>query len=339
MESKLQIFVSSTFTDLIDERQAAVQAILKSGHIPAGMELFTAGDRSQWDVIQRWITDSDIYILILGGRYGSIEPDSGISYTELEYDFAVGCGKPYFAVVIDPTALEEKVMAHGTSVLETDNPNKLKDFRTKVLSKMSSFYDDTKDVKIAVLETVPQLASEYGIRGWVHATEIPDTKALAEELSKLHAENKKLESKLASATKRIEVGKRNATGDEKEFIELYNLLSTSMVDITKGGTAFGNAKDISDEFSLLILLLTVRDDLMKGVENKLGMSDVEKFTFFVICPKLQTYELVENQKIAGVKYRRYAITKKGTQFLANVDKLQHKSLPKKSPAKKATAEK
>ena len=80
---KLQIFVSSTFIDLIDERQAAVEAILKAGHIPAGMELFTASNQSQWTIIQKWIDESDIYMLILGGRYGSIEPDSGLSYTEL----------------------------------------------------------------------------------------------------------------------------------------------------------------------------------------------------------------------------------------------------------------
>ena len=43
MNKKLQVFVSSTYTDLIEERQAAVQAILDAGHIPAGMELFKLG--------------------------------------------------------------------------------------------------------------------------------------------------------------------------------------------------------------------------------------------------------------------------------------------------------
>ena len=38
MTKKLQVFVSSTYTDLIEERQAAVQAILDASHIPAGME-------------------------------------------------------------------------------------------------------------------------------------------------------------------------------------------------------------------------------------------------------------------------------------------------------------
>ena len=68
---RLQIFVSSTYNDLKVERQAAIEAILSAGHIPAGMELFTSGDESQMKVIEQWIDESDIYLLILGGRYGA----------------------------------------------------------------------------------------------------------------------------------------------------------------------------------------------------------------------------------------------------------------------------
>jgi hypothetical protein len=109
LKRKLQVFISSTFTDLIEERQAAVSAILKAGHIPAGMELFTAGDQSQMTIIKNWIDESDVYMLILGGRYGSIDKISGLSYTELEYDYAVSKNKPLFAVVIRESALEIKV--------------------------------------------------------------------------------------------------------------------------------------------------------------------------------------------------------------------------------------
>ena len=86
VRKRLQVFVSSTFSDLKDERQAAVEAILTAGHIPAGMELFTSGDESQMDVIKQWIEESDVYLLILGGRYGSIEPKTGKSYIQLEYE-------------------------------------------------------------------------------------------------------------------------------------------------------------------------------------------------------------------------------------------------------------
>lgn len=130
MKRRLQVFVSSTFTDLLDERQAAVAAILKSGHIPAGMELFNAGDKSQLDTIKSWIDESDVYMLILGGRYGSVEPVSGKSYTELEFDYAISKGKPVFAVVIAEDALELRVKSAGSSVLELSNPGMLKEFRS-----------------------------------------------------------------------------------------------------------------------------------------------------------------------------------------------------------------
>ena len=77
MNKKLQVFISSTYTDLIEERQAAVEAILDAGHIPAGMELFKAGNDSQLKTIYKWIDESDVYMIILGGRYGSVESKSG----------------------------------------------------------------------------------------------------------------------------------------------------------------------------------------------------------------------------------------------------------------------
>jgi len=67
VKKKLQVFISSTYTDMRAERQAAVEAILRAGHIPAGMELFAAGDESQLETICRWIDDSDVFMLILGG--------------------------------------------------------------------------------------------------------------------------------------------------------------------------------------------------------------------------------------------------------------------------------
>jgi len=294
------------------------------------MELFTAGDKSQWEVIQRWISDSDIYMIILGGRYGSIEPSSGLSYTELEYDFAVSSGKPYFAVVIHEDALEKRIKTFGSSVLEKDNSDKLCSFRAKVLSKMSSFFSDYKDVKLAVLETVPQLAQEYELKGWVRATEVPDTKALADELSRLHTENKELREKLTEQAKQIDKSRSIASASEKEFAELFDLFSSIMVDIKHSKQAFGNASKLPDEVSLLDLAISCKDILMRGVTNQIGISEVESFVFFTLCPRLQTYDIVLNEKVAGVRYRRYAVTKKGTQFFAYLEKMIHKIQPPKT---------
>src|SRR5271157_4997184 len=106
---KLQVFVSSTYSDLVDDRLAAIEAILAAGHIPAAMEQFSPGDETAWEKIQRWVDESDCYILILGGRYGSIEPNSKKGYAQLEYEYALEKKKPFFSLVIDREAFKERV--------------------------------------------------------------------------------------------------------------------------------------------------------------------------------------------------------------------------------------
>jgi hypothetical protein len=92
MDKKYQVFVSSTFRDLADERQTAIRNILDLGHVPAGMELFPAADTEQLTYIKKVIDQCDYYVLIMGGRYGSMD-NAGVSFTEREYDYAVDMGK------------------------------------------------------------------------------------------------------------------------------------------------------------------------------------------------------------------------------------------------------
>src|SRR5215216_6268465 len=103
MASKYQIFVSSTFEDLIEERDAVIKAILEMGHIPVGMEMFSAADEEQWKIIARQIDTTDYYIVIVAHRYGSVT-DEGVSYTEKEYDYAVKQRVPVLGFVIDKQA-------------------------------------------------------------------------------------------------------------------------------------------------------------------------------------------------------------------------------------------
>ena len=193
MKKKLQIFISSTYTDLKEERQAAVSAILRAGHIPAGMELFAAGNISQMETIKWWINDSDIFMLILGGRYGSIEKTTGLSYTELEYDYAVEIGKPFFAVVIEDGFLNKKIKDRGRDALEQDHPNKLKDFKEKVLNKICRTFEDLKDIQLTVQETISDFEHRYDLKGWIHADEI---KKLNIESISFEKEKKTLQDQL-----------------------------------------------------------------------------------------------------------------------------------------------
>jgi hypothetical protein len=195
-DKKLQVFVSSTFTDLVEERQAAVEAVLSSGNIPAGMELFSAGDESQMTVIKRWIDESDVYLLILGGRYGSIEEKTGKSYTHLEYEYALELGKPLFAIVINENALNEKVKQKGISVIEQDNSEKLKQFRNLVLGNLVKFYEDKKDIKIAIHEILSDFVYRKELIGWIRGDNSVNTAKMAEEIMRLTKENSEFREKI-----------------------------------------------------------------------------------------------------------------------------------------------
>jgi hypothetical protein len=85
MDKRYQVFVSSTYIDLQDERAEAIQALLELDCMPAGMELFPAANDQQWNWIKKIIDESDYYIVILAGRYGSVHQEKNISYTEMEY--------------------------------------------------------------------------------------------------------------------------------------------------------------------------------------------------------------------------------------------------------------
>lgn len=88
MEKRYQVFISSTYADLKDERQHVLKTLMEMDCIPAGMEMFPAADEEQWEFIKKIIDDCDYYLLIIGGRYGSLS-EEGISYTEKEFNYAI----------------------------------------------------------------------------------------------------------------------------------------------------------------------------------------------------------------------------------------------------------
>ncbi len=277
------------------------------------MELFTAGDRSQMATIKEWIDESDVYMLILGGRYGSVEKTSGISYTELEYDYAVQEGKPIFAVVITEAALESKIKAGGAAFIERENPKELALFRIKVLGNISSFFEDHKDIKLCVHESLADFAAKRELKGWVSADEVIDTKPLFDEIKKLSEENRSLKETLGSMEKRAatpRVDKTLAAHDE-----LRKILKAIDIKIPASLAEGKEAK-----IDLLNLFYGNKDTLIKGVTNAANSSEAELFFYHNVCPKLQIHGLTLNEKVAGARYRRSSVSALGGAFLAEMEK-------------------
>ncbi len=203
MHKKLQVFISSTYLDMREERQAAVEAVLRAGHIPAGMELFASGDKSQWETITRWIDESDVFLLILGGRYGSIESESKKSYIELEYRYAIDQKKPHFAAVIAKEFLDRKVMSSGSSVIETEHGEKFTEFRAAVMSKMSQSFSDQNSLKLIIFQSLADMAKDEKLVGWVRKNEVLDPKATLETMNHLERENRELTERVSALSSKL----------------------------------------------------------------------------------------------------------------------------------------
>ena len=177
MNKKLQVFISSTHDDLIEERQAAVEAILDAGHIPAGMELFKAG-KSQMKTIRKWIDESDVYMLILGGRYGTIEEESGLSYTELEYRYAFSKNIPIFAIVLDDSFLFNKAASKNKDIIfEKENIDKYESFKEYVKTNIVKFSNNVEQISTIVHSHLNEILNDpdYNLIGWVRGNQINKT--------------------------------------------------------------------------------------------------------------------------------------------------------------------
>ena len=76
MEKKYQVFISSTYEDLKEERKNVIETLLMIDCIPAGMEAFCAADEEQFEYIKKVIDLCDYYVLIIGKRYGSNQKET-----------------------------------------------------------------------------------------------------------------------------------------------------------------------------------------------------------------------------------------------------------------------
>ena len=179
MEKHYQIFISSTFTDLVEERQAAIKAVLELDHMPAGMELFPAVDDGAWQLIKDVIDASDYYVLIVGGRYGSTD-DEGVGYTEKEYDYAVSTSKPVVALLHkNPQSLPREKTEQSDAAWD-----KLGTFRKKVESKHTCVYwESGDDLKAKLIVGITANAKRRPAPGWIRADKVPTDATLSEILT------------------------------------------------------------------------------------------------------------------------------------------------------------
>ena len=188
-EKRYQVFISSTFLDLVDERREALKGVLQMRHMPAGMELFPATDDDAWQLIQGVIDASDYYVVIIGGRYGT-QDDEGIGYTEREYDYAFESKKPIIPLLhADPDSLRQRTDSDEAAW------KKLQAFRQKVQARHHcSTWSSPGDLRAQLIVGLTETISRKPGPGWVRADQIPSAVdvstalALRQRVAELEAE-------------------------------------------------------------------------------------------------------------------------------------------------------
>tara|TARA_R110002074_G_scaffold59550_1_gene144807 strand:+ start:217 stop:1221 length:1005 start_codon:yes stop_codon:yes gene_type:complete len=221
MEKRYQVFVSSTFMDLEKEREIAVQTLMKMDCIPSGMELFPAADIEQFDFIKKVIDDCDYYLLIIGGKYGSMT-EEGISYTEKEYDYALEKGIKVIAFLHKfPENLPAKNSETTSEAIE-----KLKKFREKVAKgRLVEFWENKDQLAGMVALGLISLKKMHPAIGWVRANQTSTIESLG-EINSLRKKNNELEEQV----KKLNISYNRSSGNTGKLAKLSSLISIDIID-------------------------------------------------------------------------------------------------------------
>jgi len=190
MDKKYQIFVSSTYQDLVDERRAVIEAILDIGHIPIGMETFQASNEEQWSYIRKRIDKADYYVVIVAERYGSTG-NTGLSYTEMEYDYARKTGVPVTAFLLHENARSDWRKHKADAI---DSREKVDLFRKKCEGFMVRYWKNKDELAGFCARSLSVMFSDFPRNGWIPAQDAMRPE-VANELARLIKENEDLKQR------------------------------------------------------------------------------------------------------------------------------------------------
>ncbi|MDW5326765.1 tetratricopeptide repeat protein [Plantactinospora sp. KLBMP9567] len=107
MAGGVQVFISHT-SDMagypdrnVSFVRAAIDAVNRARHVPVDMAYFAARDGQPARYCHEQVLACSVYVAVVGFRYGSIVPDTSMSYTELEFQAATEAGLPRLVFLLN----------------------------------------------------------------------------------------------------------------------------------------------------------------------------------------------------------------------------------------------
>ena len=262
MSKKYQVFVSSTYLDLVKEREQIIKACLEMGNIPVGMEMFSAADEEQWKIIQRQIDEIDFYVILIAHRYGSTTAE-GISYTEKEYDYAVSKGVPVLGFVIEDTA------AWPADRIDTEEERKIAliNFKEKIKSKLVNFWSNKDELHARFSIALMKAIVNNPRSGWVKAEENVGSDVM-KELSRLSSEN----STLRKENEELKKKRLDEEDKSREIIEVLSKNQKNLVIWYVGDKSWKDHEPV--KVSLLQIFQSIAPNLLTENHNQEISDDI-----------------------------------------------------------------
>jgi hypothetical protein len=245
------VFVSSTFKDLEKERDTASRALMEVDCFPAGMESFPAADIQQLDYIKTVIDICDYYVLIIGGRYGSIS-EEGVSFTEKEYDYAISKKIPVLAFI---HAAPEKLSLENSEATQ-EARDKLEQFKAKAMEgRLVRRWENKDDLSAKIITSITRAKKMNPAIGWVRGNKTSSMESL-EEINALRKQNIMLSQQNTMLSQKIEsIAKSKITDSSNKLANLDSKFVIHIANYKSQNKAYPiekSWKDILTSFSQVV---------------------------------------------------------------------------------------
>jgi hypothetical protein len=306
IERRYQVFVSSTYQDLEDERREIIQALLELDCIPSGMEMFPAANDDQWTLIKRVIDDCDYYLVVIAGRYGSVTTD-GMSFTEREYRYALQCGKPIIAFL---HKAPQKIPLEKSEEDATKRP-KLAEFRSLAEQKLVRYWETPSELGSVVSRSLIKLTRDYPADGWVRGGAVSSEEARGQILE-LQLKVQQLEAELSSAGG-VDPKLVADLAKGEDTIELGLSLTAKLNDSYFDTTGYRYNVEVSwNEIFRVISPTLINEGTTSQIESRLGEYLQAKYVRDAVSDTLGK----KNQSLQSVALTRDATDAIIVQFIA-----------------------
>ena len=282
INKKYQVFISSTYLDLIEERKKVIDILLSTSKcIPIGMELFSAEDEDQFNVIKEAIDMCDFYVLLIGNRYGSVNTKTDLSYTEMEYDYAVSKNIPVLVFAID-----EDTPIKTELVEEKVSSAKLTLFRRKAMrNRLAVVWKDINMLGEKVAISIMKAIDKYNRPGWIRGDASLSSEYIVfpEQKAHIHSSIEEvIRDKRAKQMKVICYGASFYGRIIEEVIRVFNHIEVEVIVYSPFGNYWGletERKFLEDSIKTMVeaknvsvylseILPTIRASLVRDRRNK-----------------------------------------------------------------------